>query len=527
MPRVQLHELYASRIGVIDEARVSFGPGFNVITGETGAGKTLLIGALELSLGAETVSGRYALQSESKSVAVFEVDGTERVLSRDTSAAGRLRSTLDGTPTSAESLREVAAELVTIQGQHDYLTLRNKSSVVRLLDDAGTIDTNPLLALRHQLREALALRDRLGGDDGSRQREIEYLDHVANEIESAAIVSPTELDDTLADLLRLEGLIDSLGTVTAVLEGLDGEGDEALVTRTASLLSELPGGEPFGEIRVELFGHVAAFRESLARLRDLVNPELVDFELRSLLATRVSTLRQLVRKYGSTLSDVLNVGRESAERASMMRSESERFLSLEGEIVQLEQAEREEARRVRKEREYAAVTLTNAVRQQLPRVALPQASLRFEVDGIDGSDAQILFAPNPGMPEGPLQSLASGGELSRVLLAIALETNQQGLVSVFDEIDAGIGGEVAQQIGGCLEQLGRAQQVIAVTHLGSVAAQATHHFVISKSNDSGRTVTTVNVVTGEDRVREIARMLAGDAGSDEALELARRLLNNR
>jgi DNA repair protein RecN (Recombination protein N) len=166
------------------------------------------------------------------------------------------------------------------------------------------------------------------------------------------------------------------------------------------------------------------------------------------------------------------------------------------------------------------------VKHQLPRVALPNADLRFEVVGDDGSDAQILFTPNPGLAPGPLQALASGGELSRVLLALSLETVQEDLVAVFDEIDTGVGGQVAQQIGECLREVGRRQQVLAVTHLASVAARAEHHFVIEKRTTQGATATTIRAVTGEDRVNEIARMLAGDEMSEEAKSLAQRLLES-
>jgi DNA repair protein RecN (Recombination protein N) len=182
------------------------------------------------------------------------------------------------------------------------------------------------------------------------------------------------------------------------------------------------------------------------------------------------------------------------------------------------------ARKAKNEREFACVQLTEAVRRHLPRVALPNALLRFVVDGDDGSDAQILFTPNPGLPEGPLQSLASGGELSRVLLALSLETAHEDVVAVFDEIDAGVGGQVAQQIGQCLYEVGRRQQVLAVTHLASVAAKADHHFVIEKLTTHGVTSTTLRPVTGEHRVNEIARMLAGDHISAEAKALASQLL---
>jgi DNA repair protein RecN (Recombination protein N) len=180
---------------------------------------------------------------------------------------------------------------------------------------------------------------------------------------------------------------------------------------------------------------------------------------------------------------------------------------------------------VRRARESASEELTRRVRRQLPRVALPHATVRFVVAGDDGSDAQLLFAPNPGWPEGPLQALASGGELSRVLLALSLETADDDVVAVFDEIDAGVSGQVAQQIGECLREVGGIQQVIAVTHLASVAAKAAHHFVIEKTVHDATTTTRVRRVSGDERVREIARMLAGDAISEEADALARRLLD--
>jgi DNA repair protein RecN (Recombination protein N) len=157
-------------------------------------------------------------------------------------------------------------------------------------------------------------------------------------------------------------------------------------------------------------------------------------------------------------------------------------------------------------------------------VALPHASLRFEVDGDDGSEAQILFTPNPGLPEGPLQALASGGELSRVLLALSLETVHEDVVAVFDEVDAGVGGQVAQQIGECLAELGCRQQVLAVTHLASVAAKADHHFVIEKSVRNGVSSTTLRAVVGDERVSEVARMLAGDEITTESRALASRML---
>ena len=235
-------------------------------------------------------------------------------------------------------------------------------------------------------------------------------------------------------------------------------------------------------------------------------------------------MQSIARKYGGSLEAALEHREQCQISLSTLENAADELVGLDARIAALRSEELDEARRVRREREFAAVTLTERVRRQLPRVALPNASLRFEVDGIDGSEAQILFTPNPGLPEGPLQNLASGGELSRVLLALSLEADNQHLVTVFDEVDAGVGGQVAQQIGACLAEVGQQQQVIAVTHLASVAARAQHHFVIEKTVTEGRTSTTVRPVTGAERVAEIARMLAGDAASGEALALAARML---
>ena len=258
-----------------------------------------------------------------------------------------------------------------------------------------------------------------------------------------------------------------------------------------------------------------------ARLSD---PDAFDPVIMSELDERAAVLQQIARKYGGSLEAALETLDGLRARLDQQRAAEARLANLDLEIAELATRERELARAARREREYAAVRLTEAVRAQLPRVALPSALLRFEVGGDDGSETQILFTPNPGLPEGPLQALASGGELSRVLLALSLETAHEDVVAVFDEIDTGVGGQVAQQIGQCLHEVGQQQQVLAVTHLASVAARADHHFVIEKTTSHGVTSTSLRVVTGDDRVNEIARMLAGEAITDEAKALAQRLL---
>jgi DNA repair protein RecN (Recombination protein N) len=524
MPKAQLVELFAHGLGVIDDARLELGPGFNVITGETGAGKTLLLGALELCLGGESATSRYAARSDMRAAAVFVHDGDEMVLTREASSTGRLRSTLNGTPSSADALRALAADLVVIHGQHDSLALRNRGEILRIIDASGAISTRELDDVRSALRDAFELRDSLGGDEATREREVDFLEFQIGEIEGSTIVSADELTNVLDALSRLSALRDGQEALMAVIEQMDSERDDAVLTNFARAIAMIPNGPTYEGPRDALADALALAREALHELATLSDPEAFDPGVFRELDERVATLQHIARKYGGSLGDALDQLDEMRSRVALLRAASVRLATLDTEIGELETRERDLARKAKKEREFACVQLTDAVRRHLPRVALPNALLRFVVDGDDGSDAQILFTPNPGLPEGPLQSLASGGELSRVLLALSLETAHEDVVAVFDEIDAGVGGQVAQQIGQCLYEVGRRQQVLAVTHLASVAAKADHHFVIEKLTTHGVTSTTLRPVTGEHRVNEIARMLAGDHISAEAKALASQLL---
>jgi DNA repair protein RecN (Recombination protein N) len=527
MPKAQLVELYAHKLGVIDDARLEFGPGFNVLTGETGAGKTLLLGALGLCLGGDASSSRYALTNDTKAVALFVREaGEELAFSREAGSSGRLRSTLNGAPSSAETLRGLADELIIIHGQHDSLLLRNRSDIVRLIDETGGVDTSELEVVRRELREARQLRDRFGGDETARQRDLEYLEFQLHELDAAKIISGSELDDTLSELVRLSTLRDGQSAIIEVVEIFDGDGDDPVLAQFAQALTRLPEGEAYADIREALRAALVGARDSIHELAALADPDAFDPGAIDDLEARVGVLQHVAKKYGGSLDAAMATREELRRRRADAATDSARVAAIDQEIEQLMVRENLLAQRARAERERAAEKLTTSVGTQMSRVALANARLRFVVEGDDGSDAQIWFTPNPGQPEGPLSALASGGELSRVLLAISLETVNHDVVAVFDEIDAGLGGQVAQQIGECLNEVGRSQQVLAITHLASVAARADHHFVIEKSVDDGVTRTSVREVANEDRVREVARMLAGDALSAESRALALQLLEN-
>lgn len=524
MPKSQLLELYAHGLGVIYDARLEFGPGFNVLTGETGAGKTLLLGALDLCVGGDGSVTRAAIASDMRAAAVFELGGEhEIVLTRESGTSGRLRSTIDGASSSAEALRALAAQLIVIHGQHDSLTLRNRSAVVEVVDAWGGVVVEDLRECRRALHEAQRERSSLGGDADARARELDFVEHQITELEGATIRSSLELDETLEELTRLTALRDGQVALVEVLDELDADGDGAILTKFARVIARLPNGDVYDSARASLRSTLEQAREAVHELAALSDPESFDASALKELDDRATLLQALVRKYGS-LASALTTLEDLRDRRVELASASSRTADLDTQVDSLTARAVHLAETARREREAAASSLSAAVARQLPRVALAHARLRFVVGGDDGSEAQILFTPNPGQPEGPLQSLASGGELSRVLLALSLESAHEDVVAVFDEVDAGVGGQVAQQIGECLRELGRHQQVLAVTHLASVAAKADHHFVIEKRVERGEVATSVRVLLGDDRVNEIARMLAGDEITDESRALALQML---
>ena len=520
MPDIRLLELYARSLGVIAEARVEFGPGFNVFTGETGAGKTMLLDALALCVGGEV--SREAVREDTKAVALFATDDESRVLARE-SGAGRLRASLDGAPASAEVLRRVGSELLEVHGQHESLTLTSRAKVLHILDMAGGVSSATLDTLRRELSDLEAERASLGGVANEREREMEYLRFQLGEFASARVEDPGELDDTLEDLRRLSAWRDAQGALAAVVEALDGDNDEAVLARLAREIRSLPS-EGVDDVVSTLDAALESARDAVHELARRADPDAVDVSRLHELDTRVETLSAIARKFGGTLAAALEQRDVMTRRYDELDRAESRLAEIAVRHEALRAQEESLSAEVRRQRLEAAEHLNDRLAHNLARVALANAVVRFEVEGRDGSSVGLVFSSGPGTPVGPLQSLASGGELSRVLLAISLVVGDDDTVAVFDEIDAGLGGQVAQDIGECLAEVGERRQVIAVTHLASVAARADHHFVLEKSLATGVAVTTVREVVGEERVREIARMLAGDESSSEALALARRLL---
>ena len=522
MRNPNLLSLSVKGLGVIEDSLLEFDDGFTVITGETGAGKTLLVDALTLCLGGDARSPRRG--EEMVVTSVFEsADGQEVALQRSLSSGSRLKASHNGVPTSSEALRTIGRDLLALHGQHDSLKLRSRSDVLELIDSFGSIDTKPLASLSASVQKYTAEQRALGGSEAEREKESDFLRYQLDEIESAKIKCADELTKTLEELEELTEMREQSGAIGALLEVADGD-NGSLLDSLSHAVTTLSTTGRVGESRSQLLSLISDIRSGLRELRDAADDFEADEARLNELNSRAELLRNLERKFGGSLESVLAERDRLGERLAFLQTAAERSAAIGDELAEAITALARESARIRTLRTTAANRLTHLVQEQFARVALPNAQMAITIDGDDGSLIDIQFRPNPGAAAGSLQSIASGGELSRILLAMSLVTASDGLVTVFDEIDAGVGGNVAQSIGECLADLSRSRQVIAVTHLASVAAKARHHFVVEKLVANGVTTTTVRRLTAEERPEEIARMLAGDGASAEALALARQLL---
>jgi DNA repair protein RecN (Recombination protein N) len=519
-----LTELHVRDLGVIAELSLVLGPGMTAVTGETGAGKTLVVTAIELLVGGKS---DHAMVRPGASEAVVEgrfVAGDEEiVLRRVVPASGRSRGYIDGHLANLAQLGERGTSLVDLHGQHDHQSLLTAAVQRRALDRFGGIDLEPLRTARKQLG---AIEDRLaalGGDERERAREIDLLRFQVDELRAAALTDADE-DERLRD--EAEVLADATGheqAAEAAVEALTSEGGASDAVAVA--LAALDERSPFADAAARLRGIAAELADVAADVRHRGEVIEGDPERQAEVGARRQLIQELRRKYGESLAEVIE-WRDAAEQ---------RLADLQGRDIAAAalDAEREAARaalarlesEVASERAAAAGPLGVAVEAQLPDLALPKARLEVEVDGVAGHDVVFRFAANPGMSLQPLAKVASGGELARAMLALRLVLTEGPPVLVFDEVDAGIGGAAALAVGRSLASIADDHQVLVVTHLAQVAAWADAHVVVDKQVAGDTTVTTVVQADADFRTTELARMLSGTPHSATARDHARELLD--
>jgi DNA repair protein RecN (Recombination protein N) len=531
-----LNELHIENLGVIERADLRLGAGLTALTGETGAGKTMLIEAIELLVGGRADASVVRTgAAEARVDARILVDGAdgpdELVLSRVVPADGRSRAYVNGRPATVATLADLTDGAIDLHGQHAHQSLLSGVAQRAALDAFGDVDLVPLRAARARITEIDAELAALGGDEKARAREIDLLRFQVKELDTAAISGPDE-DDVLEgeEALLADALAHGEAAQVAV-EALRGDGGAS--ETLAAALQALAHRQPFAPI-VDRLASVSAELEDVASdLRTQGEGIEEDPERLAAIRERRQLLADLRRKYGDDLAEVIAYHGETQRRLDELERYEQRAAELDLERARALADERHEAARVGKRRREVAPQLAAAIEERLRTLAMPHAAVGIQVgehpDDHPGDQVRFLLAANPGSPLLPLSRVASGGELARAMLALRLALVSSGgrvgpATLVFDEVDAGIGGAAAVAVGKALAELGAETQVLVVTHLAQVAAPATTQLLVSKDVSRHVTVTSVAQVDGEARVAEIARMLAGD-DSTAAREHARQLLS--
>ncbi len=535
-----LLELRVQNLLLIERAELRLGPGLNVITGETGAGKTVLAHALDLLLGGKPRSGIVRPGAEEAYVeGAFEVDGEEIVLGRRVSASGRSRAFLDGRTATIDDLRELGGRFVSFYGQHEHRKLTVASAQLEVLDafcgEAQLAKRGEYAAAHSRVRELRAELTELRGRAGNRERDLDLLVFEIGEIEALA---PDEAEKTelLADrdrLRHLEGLrAASAGGAEALVPETDAPGASTLLAEAERLAATVAG------VDSKLDGLAERLQGLRVEAEDLAG-ELRRYELGleaepgrlEQVEERLEAYDRLERKHGGTVAAVIeHLERCRAERERLENAE----VSIEGAERALAEAEKVEAAlagALSKARRKAAPALAERVRSELAELAMADASFavelreREELAATGAEHAEFLIAPNPGVPAAPVRDTASGGELSRVMLALmsVASTGGPGTL-VFDEVDAGVGGQTARAVGDRLRTLADGRQVLCITHLPQIASLANRHFRIEKQAAGDLARTTVERLEDDLVLDELVRMLGADAKDAGARKHAEELL---
>ena len=537
-----LHELHIESMGVIETLDLVLLPGLTAFTGETGAGKTMLVEAINLLVGGRVDPSVVRTgANEARVEGRFVVGDDEYVVARVIPFDGRSRAYVNGRLATAATLGELGARTVDLHGQHAHQSLLSAAAQREALDRFCATDLEPLRAARAYLTEIDASLAALCGDQRSRAREVDLLRFQVGELVNAAITGADE-DERLT--IEEDGLADAAahrGAGHTALEALVGNGDVAEVGAAdqpaadsiGAAISALANRSPFDEFTSRLHALAAEVSDIGRDLRALVEHLEEDPRRLAEIRERRQLLRDLRRKYGESLDDVLSFQQEAQDRLAELESYEQRVASLEQERSVAEAAERRAAKEVAAVRRSGASKLAAAVRDVVRSLAMPHAEMEVTVGSeAPGDDVTFLIAANPGLPMLPLSRVASGGELARTMLALRLVLTEAPETLVFDEVDAGIGGTAATAVAESLAKLGRRHQVMCVTHLAQVAALADTQIMVSKtvSADSFREATTMasaRVVDGDDRIDEIARMLSGEQAGDSARLHAADLLADR
>jgi DNA repair protein RecN (Recombination protein N) len=560
-----LKELNIKNFAIIDQLRVEFGPGLNVLTGETGAGKSIVVDALNLALG-ERASTDLVRTGSSEAVveAAFELNGAgtaivrsileeqgigsepgeDLIVRRVISAAGKSKVYINGSLANLNTLAELGSRLADIHGQHEHQSLLAADQQMDMLDSFGALlaareafaaSYKQLHELRHQLSELEA------GEREKAQRE-DLLRYQTNEIEGARLTEGE--DEALADEQRVLANAEKLAGLAASADGL-------LYTSEGSALADLKRAitnvRDISSIDSTLAPVLELLESGRAQIEEAAREvasyaERVEIDPARLeeIGDRLDLIQKLKKKYGGAIAEIIAFGAEAAAELEKIEKSGEEIERLRREIAGLKAELTAKARELTKKRAAGAKELDRKVEAELRHLGMKNTTFVAKITQEPGDDTtdglragprgadrvEFLISPNPGEEPRPLAKIASGGELSRIMLALKtiLVEGDPIPTLVFDEVDAGIGGAVAEEVGKKLRKIASRRQVFCITHLAQIASMATSHYGVAKSVKKDRTSTEVRLLGERERVDEIARMLGGKTITDATLKHAEEMI---
>ena len=547
-----LQNLHVKNLALIKETEVEFKEGLNILSGETGAGKSIIIGSINLALGekvqkemlrdnADTALVELVFYVENPATleAVralgIEVEDETIILSRKITA-GRAIARINGEAVSASKMKEAAALLIDIHGQHEHQSLLSKRKHLEILDlfakDLLREQKQKLSVCYREYRKLLDELEQSDSDTEERARELSFLEYEVKEIEDANLTlgEDVELEEQFRKYSNGKKILDAIHAVQAATA----EEDESASERISRAVRELAGVSGYDKRVEELENQLTEIDNLLGdfnrEVASYLSEEEFDNEIYFEIEKRLDFINHLKSKYGNSIEQILESYNSKCERIAVLKDYDEYLNQLLSKINHKKQELTQLSDEVSAIRQKESVVLTNAIRQALMDLNFLDVRFTMEFRKIDftenGTDeVEFMISTNPGEPLKPLGKVASGGELSRIMLAIktVLAENDHIETLIFDEIDSGISGRTAQMVSEKMNELGRSHQIICITHLPQIAAMADTHFLIEKSVENDTTVSHIHELSDEESVQELARMLGGVEITDKVVENAREM----
>ena len=560
-----LTTLRIKNLALVTDLTLELRSGFNIITGETGAGKSIVIGALNLILGQRADRNLIRAGADQCVIeAVFESASIEKdltellddfglepcedgllILKRSLRASGANRQFVNGSPTTLEALELIGELLVDIHGPHDHQSLLDGSRQLEILDAYGRLEPlrEEFTALLKKVRQLEEHKVSLIVDDQTHAQQLELLRHQVHEIESAHLdpAAENELEENYERTLNASKLLELGQSALTALNAQDGSLWDVLgsIGRSVDSLSTLDSrSNEISELHQQTVHMVSEFEQALSHYVDGLD---LDAGLLSELEERISVVQSLKRKYGPSLEQVIEFGHQAHQKLKDLESREETLAHLNSDIEKAVAELSVAGKKLTKARLKVIPELNQTVVAELKDLGFKQSrfdasltsikinqiseQIQIHNSGLDKVDFQ--FGPNPGEPMRPLKRIASSGEMARVMLALKSVLAEQDRVPllVFDEVDANVGGETGKVVGLKMQEIGKRRQVISITHLAPVAATASYHFLVEKITEGDRTVSEIKELNQKDRVTEIARMLG--SGGQAAMKHAKAMLDTK